>query len=260
MQTDWRMVVKGFETYMDAIGNDANPRDVLSWIHETFPSIEHRVAWGQPVFTDYGTFCIGFSVAKGHLVFDPEGSDIRRFSEKAIAAGYTHREKLMQIKEKPVDYVLLDEMIRFNVEECRTFWKKCFFLKMDTRRRSMEVFGTFLDSIDSQDHRRRTEDVFNWVHQAFPSLVPKIAWNQPMFTDHGTFIIAFSVAKSHLAISPDVTGMKLFSEEIRKAGYSQTKNLFRITWETEVDYSLLGRIIRFNIEDKKDCQTFWKKL
>lgn len=73
------------------------------------------------MFTDYGTFSIGFSVAKGHLILSPEGSDIRRFSENTIAAGYTHRAKLMQIKEKPVDYVLLDEMIRFNVEECRTF-------------------------------------------------------------------------------------------------------------------------------------------
>jgi len=124
----------------------------------------------------------------------------------------------------------------------------------------MEAFDAFLAAIEDQASRKRTEEVFTWVHLTFPSLVPKIAWNQPMFTDHGTFIIAFSVAKGHLSISPDVTGMKLFSEDIRKAGFTQTKNLFRIKWEMAVDYALLKKIIQFNIDDKKDCKTFWKKV
>lgn len=124
----------------------------------------------------------------------------------------------------------------------------------------MEVFGPFLAAIEDQRSRNRTEEVFSWVHATFPSLVPKIAWNQPMFTDHGTFIISFSVAKHHLSVSPDVTGMKLFSEEIERAGYTQTINLFRIKWVEAVDYALLQRIIQFNIDDKKDCKTFWKKL
>ena len=124
----------------------------------------------------------------------------------------------------------------------------------------MEAFAAFLATIDNQEHRQKIEEVFTWVHETFPVLVPKIAWNQPMFTDHGTFIIAFSVAKHHFAVSPDVTAMKLFSGDIAKAGYSQTKNLFRIKWEMAVDYALLERIIQFNIDDKKECETFWKKL
>ncbi|MBI9094609.1 MAG: iron chaperone [Sphaerochaeta sp.] len=124
----------------------------------------------------------------------------------------------------------------------------------------MKVFEAFLATIEEQENRKRTEEVFAWVHETFPSLVPKIAWNQPMFTDHGTFIIAFSVAKHHLAVSPDVTGIKLFSEDIAKAGYTQTINLFRIKWDMAVDYALIERIIQFNIDDKKDCKTFWKKL
>ncbi len=124
----------------------------------------------------------------------------------------------------------------------------------------MEVFETFLEAIEDQARRKRTEEVFAWVHETFSTLVPRIAWNQPMFTDHGTFIIGFSIAKDHLAVSPDVTGIKLFSEEITQAGYSQTINLFRIKWEEAVDYALLGRIIQFNIDDKKECKTFWKKV
>ncbi|HKL59408.1 MAG TPA: iron chaperone [Sphaerochaeta sp.] len=124
----------------------------------------------------------------------------------------------------------------------------------------MEAFASFLAAIDNQEHRKKMEEVFSWIHKTFPNLVPKIAWNQPMFTDHGTFIIGFSVAKHHFAVSPDVTAMKLFSEDVAKAGYTQTKNLFRIKWEMEVDHALLERIIQFNIDDKKECKTFWKKL
>lgn len=124
----------------------------------------------------------------------------------------------------------------------------------------MKTFEPFLTTIDNQNHRQKIEEVFAWVQKTFPSLVPKIAWNQPMFTDHGTFIIGFSVAKHHFAVSPDVTGIKLFSEEIEKAGYSQTKNLFRIKWEMAVDFALLERIIHFNIDDKREYKTFWKKL
>jgi len=124
----------------------------------------------------------------------------------------------------------------------------------------MEAFDAFLAAIEDQENRKRMEEVFTWVHVTFSGLVPKIAWNQPMFTDHGTFIIAFSVAKGHFSVSPDVTAMKLFSEDIRKAGFTQTKNLFRIKWEMAVDYALLKKIIQFNIDDKKDCKTFWKKV
>ncbi|HKM05544.1 MAG TPA: DUF1801 domain-containing protein [Sphaerochaeta sp.] len=124
----------------------------------------------------------------------------------------------------------------------------------------MKVFDAFFAAIDNVDHRQKIAEVFSWVHKTFPSLVPKIAWNQPMFTDHGTFIIGFSVAKHHFAVSPDVTAMKLFSEDIAKAGYTQTINLLRIKWEMAVDYALLKKIIQFNIDDKKECETFWKKL
>ena len=123
----------------------------------------------------------------------------------------------------------------------------------------MKEFEAFIDAIENDDNRRRAREVFTWVHETFPTLVPKIAWNQPMFTEHGTFIIGFSVAKGHLSVTPDVIGMKIFSEDIAKSGYTQTINLFRIKWDMAVDYGLLARIIQFNMDDKKDCKTFWKK-
>lgn len=64
----------------------------------------------------------------------------------------------------------------------------------------MEIFSEFLAKIDNPEHRERTEEVLSWVKNKFPNLEPVIKWNQPMFTDHGTYIIGFSVSKKHLAV------------------------------------------------------------
>lgn len=123
----------------------------------------------------------------------------------------------------------------------------------------MEVFADFLDKIGNPQHRARTEEVLAWVAKKFPSLKPKIAWNQPMYTDHDTFIIGFSVSKQHLAVAPERAGINQFSDEIVQAGYDHTKELVRIKWDMPVDFSLLEKMIEFNILDKEDCSTFWRK-
>jgi uncharacterized protein YdhG (YjbR/CyaY superfamily) len=122
----------------------------------------------------------------------------------------------------------------------------------------MEVFAEYLTHIDNPQHKARTEEVLAWVSKKFPNLMPKIAWNQPMFTDHGTFIIGFSIAKHHLAVAPERAGINQFSDEIVQAGYDHTKELVRIQWKSPVDFSLLEKMIEFNIMDKADCSTFWR--
>lgn len=123
----------------------------------------------------------------------------------------------------------------------------------------LDVFSPFLDKIENPQHRARTEEVLAWVMSTFPNLKPRIAWNQPMFTDHGTFIVGFSVARRHLAVAPEEEALRRFSDDVRQAGYEHTKMLIRLPWEKPVDYALLEKIIRFNIEDKKDCTTFWRR-
>ena len=123
----------------------------------------------------------------------------------------------------------------------------------------MDVFAEYLARIDNPQHRARTEEVLGWVIKKFPNLLPKIAWNQPMFTDHGTFIIGFSVSKHHMAVAPERAGIVNFSDEIVQAGYDHTKELVRIPWDSPVDFALLEKIIGFNISDKAECTTFWRK-
>jgi len=123
----------------------------------------------------------------------------------------------------------------------------------------MEVFAAYLAQIENPQHRARTEEVLSWATKKFPNLMPVIKWNEPMLTDHDTFIIGFSLAKKHLAVAPENAGINHFSDEIVQTGYDHTKQLIRIPWDSPVDFSLLEKIIAFNILDKAECSTFWRK-
>lgn len=123
----------------------------------------------------------------------------------------------------------------------------------------MEIFADYIAHIENPQHRSRMEEVLRWVSMQFPNLIPKIAWNQPMFTDHGTFIIGFSVSQKHLAVAPERAAISRFSDEIVKAGYDHTKELVRIPWDGPLKLILLESIIKYNIDDKINCLTFWRK-
>lgn len=123
----------------------------------------------------------------------------------------------------------------------------------------MEEFQDFLTKIEEERHKARMEEIFARIMERFPELNRRMAWNQPMFTDHGTFIIGFSMAIKHMSVAPERAAMERFSDEIKRAGYSAGKELFRIPWDSPVNFELLEKIIRFNIEDKAGCRSFWRK-
>ena len=123
----------------------------------------------------------------------------------------------------------------------------------------MEAFAEYLDRLDKPEQRDGMEEVLGWVLKKYPRLEPKIAWKQPMFTDHGTFIIGFSASRNHFSVSPELAGMIRLADDIAKSGYEYTKQLVRIPWKGSVDYSLLEKMIEFNIEDKADHTNFWRK-
>lgn len=123
---------------------------------------------------------------------------------------------------------------------------------------NMKDFQMFLDSIDEPDKKERMEGILRYIKEKFPQLNEEIKWNQPMFSDHGTFIIGFSVAKAHIAVAPEAVVISLFEKEIEEAGYSHTRELFRIKWTDKVDFDLLYKIVAYNIEDKKAMTKFWR--
>ena len=132
-------------------------------------------------------------------------------------------------------------------------------MKIFESESDMEDFEKYLTTIENEENRIRMRQVLAWVIKRFPDLRPKIAWNQPMFTDHDTFIIGFSVSRQHIAVAPESVAIEKFSAEIARSGYSQSSQIFRIRWEEEVDFSLLEQIIQYNRKDKADCTSFWRK-
>ena len=92
----------------------------------------------------------------------------------------------------------------------------------------MQEFADYLAKIENPRHRERTAALLAWVAEEYPELEPRIAWNQPMFTHHGTFIIGFSVAGKHLAIAPEKAGIQHFSRDILQSGYDHSQQLIRI--------------------------------
>jgi uncharacterized protein YdhG (YjbR/CyaY superfamily) len=119
-------------------------------------------------------------------------------------------------------------------------------------------FQMFLDSIVDPIKRERMGNILKYLGEKFPQLNEEIKWNQPMFSDHGTFIIGFSVAKGHISVAPESKVIGLFKKDIEDAGYSYTQELFRMKWTDKVDFELLSKMVAFNIEDKKDMTNFWR--
>lgn len=124
-------------------------------------------------------------------------------------------------------------------------------------------FSDYLSDIADPEHRAQLKAVLDEITAEFPELDQRVAWNQPMFTDHGTFIIGFSIARTHISIGVEKVALDQFSDRILETGLTRTPQLFQIPWEAQVDEGpvkeLLFDIIRFNITDKKDVETFWRK-
>lgn len=123
----------------------------------------------------------------------------------------------------------------------------------------MENIFDFLSGIDDPNHREKMVEMFTWIRQKYPQLNEVIKWKQPMFTDHGTFIIGFSASKKHLAVSPESYTITHLEDDIVKAGLDYTKELVRFPWKSPIDYSLIEKMIDFNILSKANCSTFWRE-
>ena len=123
----------------------------------------------------------------------------------------------------------------------------------------MEIFKPYLEKITDAEKQKIVKDFLQHIINKYPNLTSKIAWNQPMFTHKNTFILGISVSKNHFSIAPEQVTIEHFSNDIINAGYEHSKMLFKIKFNQKINYSLLDKIIEFNIEDKKDHKLFWRK-
>jgi len=123
----------------------------------------------------------------------------------------------------------------------------------------VKTVNDFLLTLEDPYKKLKFEELFIWVKENFPDLELVIKWNQPMYINNGTFIIAFSAAKFHMSFAPEASTILHFNEDIEDAGYVSSKELVRIKWDDKINYDLLYRIIEYNINDKLNCKTFFRK-
>lgn len=123
---------------------------------------------------------------------------------------------------------------------------------------AIKTLDEFLATIPDDDNRARMVDVLAWVVLTYPELELRVAWNQPMFTHHGTYIIGFSAASKHMAMAPERATMIRFEPVMRERGTDFGKMFARQPWNKPFDFELLNAFIQHQLEEKQDITSFWR--
>ncbi|MDO5049392.1 MAG: iron chaperone [Actinomycetaceae bacterium] len=123
---------------------------------------------------------------------------------------------------------------------------------------AIKTLDEYLQTIPDADNRERMVSVLDWVKETYPDLELRIAWNQPMYTHHGTYIIGFSAAAKHMAMSPEREPMIHFEDVLKDRGVSYGTMLVRQPWNKPFDFELAKLFIDYQLETKADVTTFWR--
>ena len=123
---------------------------------------------------------------------------------------------------------------------------------------AISTLDEYLATIPNDANRARMVDVLVWVGLTYPELELRIAWNQPMFTHHGTYIIGFSAASKHMAMAPERATMIRFEPVMRERGTDFSKKFARQPWNKPFDYELLDAFIQHQLAVKQDITSFWR--
>lgn len=115
----------------------------------------------------------------------------------------------------------------------------------------------YLGSIADERHRAEFKELLDWVHATWPQLVCEVKWNQPMFMDHGTFIIGFTALTNHVTVGSEPRAFEHAMPLIEQQHLKRGKKTFQIPYERSDAWEVLEQIIEFTIADKHDVQTFW---
>lgn len=122
---------------------------------------------------------------------------------------------------------------------------------------AIKTLDEYLATIPNGDNRAQMVEVLNWVAKRYPELELRIAWKQPMFTHHGTYIIGFSTASKHMAMAPEHATMIHFKSLMRECGTDFSKVFTRQPWNEPFDYELLDAFIQHQLAEKQDITPFW---
>lgn len=100
-------------------------------------------------------------------------------------------------------------------------------------------------------------ELLEWMVENHPELETCIAWNQPMFTHHGTFIVGFSASKAYLSGAAEDVVLERMRADFTAAGYKCLKRTVNFPPSKPLPFDLPNRAIAEQIELKKGVTSFW---
>jgi len=123
--------VETFEEYLSTIKDEekrGKVRTILNWVKEKYPNFTEEVKWSQPMFSNEGTYIIGFNATKKHLSVSPEKAGIAMFEDELKEKGYNPTSMTYRVPwNKGMDYELLKRVIDFQTEDKKgyeRYWRK----------------------------------------------------------------------------------------------------------------------------------------
>lgn len=128
--------------------------------------------------------------------------------------------------------------------------------KVDQNQTDADKLEAYFAELD-EDNRDLVEKLYRSLLLLDKDLTAIYAWNQPMIKYKETFVIAFSTAKAHFSIAPDVRALELFSDQIEQNGYDLLKKGFKIKYNQPINNELIEEIVKYTISIKQDATGFW---
>jgi uncharacterized protein YdhG (YjbR/CyaY superfamily) len=94
--------------------------------------------------------------------------------------------------------------------------------------------------------REILEKLRETIREAAPAATEAISYQMPTFKLHGN-LVHFAAFKNHIGFYPVPSGIRAFAEEL--AGYIGGKGTVRFPLDRPVPYDLIGRIVKFRVEE-----------
>ena len=110
-----------------------------------------------------------------------------------------------------------------------------------------------------EEQQEKLTEILTWLEKEFPELEGTIKYNQLMYVAHGTFIVGFKPAKAHIGLLCEEVGVEKFLSAASNLGLKNTKGRFILPWKSEVPFELMREIVKFNLADKADLTSFFRK-
>ncbi|XYJ23164.1 iron chaperone [Bacillus velezensis] len=91
-------VFKDYLSSIDSPDHRLRMEEILSWTAEQFPGLTPQIKWNTPMFTDHGTFIIGFAAAKHHVSVSPKKLELRILPTTLPVLSYSATSRLFRIQ------------------------------------------------------------------------------------------------------------------------------------------------------------------